>query len=271
MCARALRSRQRAVSLGYVLWPCVLAGILSGCAEQPVMEASDAAAFCGVETPIACDVSESEAAVADSQAASAASAVPTAVSLTSSPATGDSVQTGDSSLTAASSSGEDSLASGGSSSGGGSPEAGFGSPESGGNGPGEEPSGSAGLASQLGVDPRELDALLTRLAAAIAAGRNLGSGSGQPSDAPTIVLARQATKADRLVKAGSTVILTSEDGTNSGGGSGNGKAARVIPDGSDDDIIARRLRRAAELERDPIMKQKLWQEYLSYRQSAHAP
>lgn len=46
---------------------------------------------------------------------------------------------------------------------------------------------------------------------------------------------------------------------------GNGAAAREVPDGSDDDLIALRLRRAAENESDPKLKGKLWKEYVDYR------
>ena len=38
--------------------------------------------------------------------------------------------------------------------------------------------------------------------------------------------------------------------------------------GADDDIIARRLRRAAEQETDPELKEKLWKEYTEYKQGA---
>ncbi|MCP3661562.1 MAG: hypothetical protein GY696_03540 [Gammaproteobacteria bacterium] len=40
-----------------------------------------------------------------------------------------------------------------------------------------------------------------------------------------------------------------------------------IPDGSDDDIVARQLREAAEKESDPELKRKLWDEYRRYKQS----
>ena len=49
---------------------------------------------------------------------------------------------------------------------------------------------------------------------------------------------------------------------------GNGATAREIPDGSDDDVIARRLRQAAEQETDPELKEKLWQEYIDYKRNA---
>ena len=37
-------------------------------------------------------------------------------------------------------------------------------------------------------------------------------------------------------------------------------------DGSDDDIVARQLREAAEKEQDPQLKAKLWEEYYRYKQ-----
>lgn len=38
-----------------------------------------------------------------------------------------------------------------------------------------------------------------------------------------------------------------------------------IPDGSDDDVVARQIREAAEKERDPQLKEKLWEEYRRYK------
>jgi DNA-directed RNA polymerase subunit K/omega len=39
-----------------------------------------------------------------------------------------------------------------------------------------------------------------------------------------------------------------------------------IPDGSDDDLVARQMREAAEKETDPELKKKLWEEYRKYKQ-----
>lgn len=39
-----------------------------------------------------------------------------------------------------------------------------------------------------------------------------------------------------------------------------------IPDGSDDDVVARQLREAAEKEADPALRKKLWEEYRKYKQ-----
>ena len=38
-----------------------------------------------------------------------------------------------------------------------------------------------------------------------------------------------------------------------------------IPDARDDDIIARQLREAAMQEEDPVLKEKLWEEYKRYK------
>ena len=38
-----------------------------------------------------------------------------------------------------------------------------------------------------------------------------------------------------------------------------------IPDGSDDDVVARQLREAAEKETDPELREKLWEEYRRYK------
>lgn len=43
-----------------------------------------------------------------------------------------------------------------------------------------------------------------------------------------------------------------------------------ISDGSDDDIVARQLREAAIAERDPELKEKLWDEYRKYKQGVQA-
>jgi hypothetical protein len=48
---------------------------------------------------------------------------------------------------------------------------------------------------------------------------------------------------------------------------GGGLDARPLPSGEDDDIIARRLRKAAEAETDPELKEKLWKEYRDYKEN----
>ena len=53
-------------------------------------------------------------------------------------------------------------------------------------------------------------------------------------------------------------------------GGGNGATAPKTRAGSDNDIVARRLRKAAEQETDPVLRAKLWKEYTSYMQGTSA-
>ncbi|MEA3292204.1 MAG: hypothetical protein U9Q71_07895 [Pseudomonadota bacterium] len=55
-----------------------------------------------------------------------------------------------------------------------------------------------------------------------------------------------------------------------GAGSDRQQAAAEedIPDGSDDDVVARQLREAAEKETDPELKKKLWEEYRKYKRGS---
>jgi len=47
---------------------------------------------------------------------------------------------------------------------------------------------------------------------------------------------------------------------------GNGATAQKVFAGSDNDVVARRLRKAAEQEKNPTLRAKLWKEYADYRQ-----
>jgi hypothetical protein len=51
------------------------------------------------------------------------------------------------------------------------------------------------------------------------------------------------------------------------GGSGPNDIPADIPDGSDDDIVARQLREAAMKETDPELRERLWEEYRQYKKS----
>lgn len=79
---------------------------------------------------------------------------------------------------------------------------------------------------------------------------------------------------------GEAAVKRAADGGTTGGGRGGGAAPpgswnrpggsggqpEDIPDGSDDDVVARQLREAAEKETDPELKKKLWEEYRKYKQ-----
>jgi hypothetical protein len=53
-----------------------------------------------------------------------------------------------------------------------------------------------------------------------------------------------------------------------GGPAGGDDRTNVPPDvgdGKDDDVVARQLREAAMKEKDPAIREKLWQEYRDYK------
>jgi hypothetical protein len=56
-------------------------------------------------------------------------------------------------------------------------------------------------------------------------------------------------------------------GGGSAGGSGPNTVPADIPDGRDDDIVARQLREAAMKETDPELRERLWEEYRQYKKS----
>lgn len=49
------------------------------------------------------------------------------------------------------------------------------------------------------------------------------------------------------------------------GRAGGATVPADIPDGRDDDIVARQLREAAQMEQDPELREKLWDEYRKYK------
>ncbi len=76
--------------------------------------------------------------------------------------------------------------------------------------------------------------------------------------------------------AGSTGSSQGGSGTGGGGGVGGGgkggggpnTVPADIPDGSDDDVVARQLREAAMAETDPELREKLWEEYRLYKKGS---
>ena len=41
-----------------------------------------------------------------------------------------------------------------------------------------------------------------------------------------------------------------------------------VGDGTDDDVVARQIREAAINEDDPVLREKLWEEYRNYKKSS---
>ena len=75
----------------------------------------------------------------------------------------------------------------------------------------------------------------------------------------------RGTTESRSARGGDLKSDKSADGA--ANASGNGAVATEIPDGNDDDVIARRLRKAAAQETDPELKDKLWKEYVEYKKN----
>ncbi|MCH8847190.1 MAG: hypothetical protein IIC11_10750 [Proteobacteria bacterium] len=83
------------------------------------------------------------------------------------------------------------------------------------------------------------------------------SGAGQSIDFGSIQESIMQTK----IAESSQSSIKSQKVTKSPSGSPTGN----IPDGSDDDIVARQIREAAENESDPELQAKLWDEYRAYK------
>lgn len=100
----------------------------------------------------------------------------------------------------------------------------------------------------------------------VAAGENLSKGSGAGSKAPGVADPGNG-KAAPQRSAGEPGL---PGGRIEGSDPGTAGATAVRPpdvgDGSDDDVVARQIRKAAESEPDPELRQKLWDEYRKYKQ-----
>jgi hypothetical protein len=96
---------------------------------------------------------------------------------------------------------------------------------------------------------------------------------------------REETAIQVAASSGGSVPIGTDDGNVSGGGDptagssatgpgshpsganrgGSGGVPADVKNGSDDDVVARQLREAAEYEKDPALREKLWQEYRDYK------
>jgi hypothetical protein len=88
-----------------------------------------------------------------------------------------------------------------------------------------------------------------------------GAGSATSSPASQAALVAAAATND----GGAQVSSLRKSSVRASGAGGNGATAPKIVPGSDNDIVARRLRRAAEQETDPTLRAKLWKEYRDYQ------
>lgn len=96
---------------------------------------------------------------------------------------------------------------------------------------------------------------------------NPASGSGNPQT-PSSGTTQGGGWGDQDEQASSGKRTTVYD--KQGGVSGKASDVRPpadIPDGHDDDIVARQIREAAMKEKDPKLRAKLWDEYRKYKKS----
>jgi hypothetical protein len=123
---------------------------------------------------------------------------------------------------------------------------------------------------------------LQRLEAQAGAGANgtasRGATSANAADAGTADVTGMAAGAPAVAAPQSTLAgsgatrstLAKKSVLPASSGGGNGATMQKVVAGSDNDVVARRLRKAAEQETNPALREKLWKEYADYRQGIAA-
>ena len=98
-----------------------------------------------------------------------------------------------------------------------------------------------------------------------------GSGSGSGSDSGSAEHEADGEDDDGQIadKSGGHATYGSGAGPGSTQPQGKNGAPSERYDGSDDDVVARQLREAAEKEPDPVLKEKLWEEYRKYKEGTY--
>jgi hypothetical protein len=92
-------------------------------------------------------------------------------------------------------------------------------------------------------------------------GKDAGKGTWTNPEA-----AGSSDKKEDSASAGKSGQPSSSSGDNATNRQGAGGRQTVRDGGSDDDVVARQLREAAEKETDPVLKEKLWAEYRKYKE-----
>ncbi len=67
---------------------------------------------------------------------------------------------------------------------------------------------------------------------------------------------------------GGTPVTAPTEGAGAGVGTDRNEVPVDVGDGKNDDVVARQIREAAMKEKDPAIREKLWQEYRDYKKSA---
>jgi hypothetical protein len=126
------------------------------------------------------------------------------------------------------------------------------------------------LDHELDQQLRAFDARMARARAAAAAERATGGAASGTEDGQGGRLeqggARGAGGAATTASGiGNTPDLSGDNGAGEYRRAAVAPTPQGIPDGRDDDIVARQLREAASREADPVLREKLWDEYRRYK------
>jgi hypothetical protein len=138
-------------------------------------------------------------------------------------------------------------------------------------------SGSLALEAQAGADAK--GSAGSAASGTGAGGGALQSDAAQGGGAAALVTADVTTTAAAATQNAGTngaavtpmsavssrSALIRKSSLSSAGGGGNGATMPKVIAGSDNDIVARRLRKAAEQETDPTLRKRLWKEYADYQ------
>lgn len=136
---------------------------------------------------------------------------------------------------------------------------------------------AADLDAELNAELGEFDQRLLREQERVKAARPVTAGGGSQGGAGSAVgdgssgdLAEGGPQGATGEAWGNNDLEAPPPASGAEGGPGHqttvSSQPKDVPDGSDDDVVARQLREAAERETDPELKKKLWEEYRKYKQ-----
>jgi len=100
-----------------------------------------------------------------------------------------------------------------------------------------------------------------------------GTGNDAGSVSPPLLTGGRGGSGDPNNNQTAGTLPDAQSGNRPGDYRNQGSTANIpadISDGSDDDIVARQLREAAMQEQDPVLREKLWNEYRKYKEGVQA-
>lgn len=96
-------------------------------------------------------------------------------------------------------------------------------------------------------------------------GGTAGGGGGISGQVPSEVGSTESGGTPASGGGSETSALGGPGGGSPGATGPKFPAPEGMPDGRDDDVVARQLREAAETEKDPELRTRLWEEYRKYK------